>query len=60
VVHEHLRLVDQAPEGIRVDDAIAIALEFAAKSWLRLRKASPATSFVPRGIRRVLLYIYFL
>ena len=30
VIHEHLRLVDQAAKRIRMDDAVAVALEFAA------------------------------
>ena len=30
VVHEHLGLVFQAPEGGRVDDAVPVPLEFAA------------------------------
>ena len=30
VVDEHLGLVDQAPEGVGVDDAVAVALELAA------------------------------
>ena len=29
VIHEHLRLVDQAAEGVGMDDAIAVALELA-------------------------------
>ena len=31
VIDEHLGLVDQAPEGVGMDDAIAVALEFAAE-----------------------------
>ena len=44
VVDEHLRLVDQAPEGVRVNDAVAVALEFAAivaaggSGWRRPRE----------------------
>ncbi len=30
VIDEHLRLVDQPAEGVRVDDAVAVALELAA------------------------------
>ena len=53
VIHEHLRLVDEAPERVRMDDAIAIALEFAAKSRRRLRDdGGRATSLVDRGVRR--------
>jgi hypothetical protein len=31
VVDEHLGLVDEASEGIGVDDAVAVALELAAE-----------------------------
>jgi hypothetical protein len=33
VIDEDLCLVDQPSEGIRMDDPIAIPLEFAAKAW---------------------------
>ena len=36
VVQEHLGLVDQAPEGRRMDDAVAIALEVGARGRRRL------------------------
>ncbi len=31
VIDEHLGLVDQAPKGVRMNDAIAVALVFAAE-----------------------------
>ena len=43
VIHEHLGLVDQAAKRIRMDDAVAIALELGAKSRRRLGKAPAAT-----------------
>ncbi len=39
---EDLRLVFQAPEGGRVDDAVAVALEIRARRALRLREEPPA------------------
>jgi len=50
VVHEHLRFVDQAPEGIGVDDAVAIALILAAEVGLRLRMTAPAGLLLARGV----------
>ena len=39
VIDEHLRLVDQAAKGGGMDDAIAVALIFAAKSRAAARRA---------------------
>ena len=50
VVHEDLCLVEQAAEGVRVDDAIAIALELGAISGRRLGKAPSAASFIDLGV----------
>ena len=42
VVHEHLRFVNQPPEGRGVNDAVAVALELAARGRGRLRVAPAA------------------
>ncbi len=42
VIHEHLGLVDQAPEGVGMDDPIAIPLKFAAEFGFRFGVAAPA------------------
>src|SRR6186713_3103891 len=52
VIHEYLRLVDEPPKRIRVDDAITISLELCAETRRWLGKAPPATLFVDRGVRR--------
>jgi hypothetical protein len=52
VIHEHLGLVDQAAEGVGMDDPVAIPLEFAAECRRRFRKSPAATLLVDRGIRR--------
>src|SRR4051812_37754338 len=52
VVHENLRLVDETPERVRMDDAISVPLELAAKSRWRLREPAAATAFIDRGVRR--------
>jgi hypothetical protein len=52
VIDEDLGLVNEAPKGVRVDDPVAIALEFAAKIRFWLRVAPPARALVMGGIRR--------
>lgn len=42
VVHEHLGLVFEAAEGRRMDDAVAVALEFGARGGRRLGMAAAA------------------
>ena len=44
VIDEDLRLVHQAPERSRVDNAVAIALILAAIRWRRFGVASAAAS----------------
>ena len=50
VVDEHLGLVRQAPKGIRVDDAIAVALEFAAILRRRLGVSAAARASIVRRV----------
>src|SRR6186997_1819737 len=52
VVHEDLGLVDQPPKRIRVDDAIAIALELGAETRRWFGKTPAAALFIDRGVRR--------
>src|SRR3954471_20297589 len=52
VVHEHLSLVDEAPESIRMDDAVAVPLELGPEPRRRLGMASPSTLLIDRGVRR--------
>ncbi len=49
VVDEDLRLVDQATEGVRMDDAVAVALELAAPVRGRLRVTPAAGAPLERG-----------
>jgi hypothetical protein len=56
VVEEDLRLVDQAPEGRAVDDAVAVALEFVAVRIGRQRVAPPARLVGPARVRRQLVH----
>jgi hypothetical protein len=42
MIDEHLGLVDQSAESVGMDDAIAIALVFAAELRWRLREAPAA------------------
>ncbi len=51
VVHEHLGLVDEAAEGVGVDDAVAVALERRAGGSLWLGQAPPARSARARRVR---------
>jgi hypothetical protein len=48
VVDEDLRLVLEATEGVRVDDAVAVALERRAVGVLGLEKASAEGTFARR------------
>ena len=50
VVDEHLSLVGQPAEGIGVNDAIAVALEFATVLRRRLVVATPAAARIIRGV----------
>src|SRR5262245_21696986 len=52
VIHEHLGLVDEAAERIRMDDAVASALEFTSKAWRRLWMSSAAALFINGSVRR--------
>ena len=52
VIHEYLRLVDEPPKRIRMNDAIAISLELGAETRRWLGKTPAATLFVDRGVRR--------
>lgn len=52
VLDEHLGLVLQAAEGDGVDDAIAVALEFAALGRWRLGMPAAAGGLGEAGIRR--------
>src|ERR1044072_3804567 len=52
VIHEHLALVDQAAEGVGMDDAVAIPLELAAECRWWFRKSAASTLRVDRGVRR--------
>jgi hypothetical protein len=49
---EHLRLVLEAPECLRVDDSIAIALECGPDLVLCLLPQAAARVRAPRGLRR--------
>ena len=61
VVHEHLRLVLEAPEGRGVDDPIAVALEAGAQRMLQLGvAASPARGALHRPRREALRFPTFL
>ena len=51
VVDEHLGLVDEAAESVGVDDAIAVALELAAKLRLRLGVVPSARLLIVRCVR---------
>ncbi len=48
VIHEDLGFIDQASEGVGMNDPVAIALEFASEFGLRLRVA-PAAGLVIVG-----------
>ena len=50
VIHEHLGLVFEPAERRRMDDAVAVALEFGARAGRRFRIAAAARS---RGVGRV-------
>jgi hypothetical protein len=52
MIHEYLCFVDEPAKRVRMDDAIAIALKFAAKSGFGFRVATTARLFVVRGIGR--------
>jgi len=52
VVHEDLCLVDQSAKRIRMNDAVAVTLELAAKSRWRLGMAPATTLLIDRGVRR--------
>src|SRR6185437_15072232 len=52
VIDEDLRFVNQTPEGIRMDDAVAVALELAAEFRFRLRMAATARVLVMGGVWR--------
>ena len=52
VIDEDLRLVDQASKGIRMDDAITIALELTTQVRRRLAELPTATAFVMRRVGR--------
>ena len=52
VVDEDLGLVDQAAEGRRMHDAVAIALVLAAMPWRRFREAPAARTLLVLRIRR--------
>ena len=52
MIDEDLRLVDQPAEGVRVDDAIAVALKLAAEFRLRLGVATAARLLFVSGVRR--------
>ena len=52
VIYEYLCLVDEPPKRVRMDDAIAISLEFGAETRRRLGETPAAALFVDRGIRR--------
>src|ERR1022692_2799787 len=52
VIYEHLGLVGEAAKCIGMDDAVAIALEFAAILRRRLGKAAAAGLQIVRGIGR--------
>ena len=51
VVHEHLGLVDEPPERVRMHDAVAVALVFTAELRRRLVAAAAASGRVVRRIR---------
>jgi hypothetical protein len=51
-VDEHLRLQPQAPEGLRVDDAVAVALERRPQPAFLLGKVAPARLVRAHGERR--------
>src|SRR5213079_1637426 len=51
-VDEHLRLVTQAAEGLRVDHPVAVALERRAQAALLLGVLAPAALVRPHGERR--------
>jgi hypothetical protein len=42
VVQEHLRFVDQAPKGRRVDDAVSVSLKVISRRGGRFKKATTA------------------
>jgi hypothetical protein len=52
MIHEYLCFVDEPAKRVRMDDAIAIALKFAAKSGFGFRVATTARLFVVRAIGR--------
>jgi hypothetical protein len=52
MIDENLGLVDQPPKRIRMNDAIAISLEFAAKSRGRFGKPTSARVLIVSGIGR--------
>jgi hypothetical protein len=52
VIDEHLRLVNQPPEGARMDDAIAIALVLGAKAWRSFLVNSTPGMLGSRRVRR--------
>ncbi len=52
VEDEHLRLVGEPPEGGRMQDAVAVALEGAARRALGLRVEAPAARHGARRIGR--------
>jgi hypothetical protein len=51
VIHEDLRLVLEAAEGARVDDAVAITLEGHAERMLRVGMLASTRIPAPHGVR---------
>jgi hypothetical protein len=49
VIHEHLRLVDQPPERVGMDDSVAVALELGSMPGRWLGVTPAATLLIDRG-----------